>query len=100
MWGENLDAPAVADILAELKAIRVSTAIHRRWCWDATKYWAFDGRLIDKSVDLNEARTLYGNCAARSTNWSRLAFWRGTCRRLAKARALQTLDAALQRRVP
>ena len=58
MWGENLDAPAVADILAELKAIRVSTAYPQALVLGCDQILAFDGRLIDKSVDLNEARTL------------------------------------------
>jgi septum formation protein len=60
LLAEKLDAPAIANALAELKAIQVSTAQPQALVLGCDQILVFDGRLIDKSADLQEARTLLG----------------------------------------
>lgn len=55
---EKLDADVIADALAELKAIRVSSVHPQALVLGCDQILAFDGRLIDKSADLTEARAL------------------------------------------
>jgi septum formation protein len=58
LLARKLDADAIADALAELKAIRVSSAHPQALVLGCDQILTFDGRLIDKSADLTEARAL------------------------------------------
>jgi septum formation protein len=58
LLAEKLAADAVADALAELKAIRVSTAHPLSLVLGCDQILVFEGRLIDKSADMAEARAL------------------------------------------
>ena len=58
LLAQKLDADAVADALAELKAIRISSANPQALVLGCDQILAFDGRLIDKSADLTEACAL------------------------------------------
>ena len=58
MSAEKLDAPAIADALAELKALQVSSAQPQALVLGCDQILVFNGRRIDKSADLNEARAL------------------------------------------
>lgn len=55
---KKLDAAAIADALAELKAVRVSSVYPEALVLGCDQTLAFEGRLIDKSADLIEARAL------------------------------------------
>jgi septum formation protein len=55
---EKRDADAIADALAELKAIRISSANPQALVLGCDQILAFDGRLIGKSADLTEACAL------------------------------------------
>jgi septum formation protein len=48
----------VADALAELKALRVSSALPDALVLGADQVLAFDGKLVNKCADLDEARAL------------------------------------------
>jgi septum formation protein len=52
------DTDAIADALAELKAIRVSAAHPQALVLGCDQILVFNRRLIDKSANLDEARTL------------------------------------------
>ena len=58
LLAEKLDTPAIADALAERKATQVSTTHPQTLVLGCDQILVFDGRLIDKSENLNEARTL------------------------------------------
>ena len=58
LLAKKLDAPAIADALAERKATFVSSAHPQAFVLGCDQILVFDGRLIDKSADLTEARAL------------------------------------------
>jgi septum formation protein len=58
MLAEKLDASAIVNALAELKAIRVSIAHPQALVLGCDQILVFEGRLLDKSPDLAEARVL------------------------------------------
>jgi septum formation protein len=58
LLAEKLDADTIADVLAELKAVRASRAHPQALVLGCDQILAFDGRLIDKSADLAGARAL------------------------------------------
>ena len=58
LLAEKRDAPAIADALAERKATQVSSARPQAIVLGCDQILVFDGRLIDKSADVNEARAL------------------------------------------
>jgi septum formation protein len=58
LLAEKREPSAIADALAELKAIRVSTAHPQALVLGCDQILAFDGRLINKSANVSEARAL------------------------------------------
>jgi len=66
LLAEKLDANAITDALAELKATRVSTAHPQALVLGCDQTLAFEGRLIDKSADLIEAWALLQQMRGKS----------------------------------
>jgi septum formation protein len=58
LLADKRDANAIADVLAELKAAWVSSAHPQALVLGCDQILVFEGRLIDKSADLAEARGL------------------------------------------
>ena len=58
LLAEKLTADAVADALAERKALQVSKAHPQALVLGCDQILVFDGRLIDKSASMEEARVL------------------------------------------
>jgi septum formation protein len=68
LLAEKLVAPAITDALAKLKALRISNADPQALVVGCDQILAFDGRVIDKSADLAEARALLRELRGKEHN--------------------------------
>lgn len=66
LMAEGATLPAVAEALAEMKALRLSTIHPEALVLGVDQVLDFDGKLIDKSASLAEARALLLSLAGKS----------------------------------
>ena len=66
LLAEGLNADAIAAALAELKAVRTSSAHPQALVLGCDQTLVFEGRLVDKSADLIEARALLQQLRGKS----------------------------------